>query len=153
MKLHVGTNNVKTVLGQLMGWFPGRGAELAKIGEKAKLGLELDVKPLRQRHSKEQQAYYWLAVHAFGKWLGYEAHEVESLLHPAVCAATWGVKDHRTIHCQGQTYKWPVPNERSSVDADGKKRDAETYSELIESLIRFAADYGYVVPPAERKRA
>jgi len=145
VKLHIGTAHVQTVLDQLAGWFPGRGEELAKVGEKAKLGLELDVKPMRQRHTQSQRGAYWACLHEFGRALGYTAAETESLLHPVICSEAFGVRDHKTVVCRGESYTWPVPSETSSKTADGRVRDVETYNILIDTLLRFAGEYGVYV--------
>jgi len=50
-----------------------------------------------------------------------------------------------SIRCRGQEYQWPVPAETSSKDAEGKVRDAETYSILIDTLLRLGAEYGVML--------
>lgn len=139
---------VREVIDALMPLVPGLQEQFVRLGNRSKHGLTVELKPIRMKHSQQQQGYYWRSLHAFGRHLGYSAHESETLLHPAVCAAAFGLSDHREIHIQGRTYQWPVPRETSSKDADGNVRDMETYSTLIETLIRFAAEHGYVVEEA-----
>lgn len=145
MKFQIPLVHVQRALDWLSGQFPGRGEEIARLGKRAQIGLELDVKPIRARHTKEQQGAYWASLHEFGRHLGYSAHETEEYLHPVICAETYGISGHRSIRCRGADYQWPVPRETSSKDADGNARDVETYSHLIDTLIRFAAEYGYVI--------
>jgi hypothetical protein len=150
VKLQFGTTQAAAVLEQFARWLPARAEQFQRIGKRARLGIEVTIAEIKPAHSRDQQGYYWLSLHQFGKWLGYTAHETETLLHPVICVETWGQSDTREITCRGRTYQWPTPKETSSKDSDGKKRDAETYSELIETLIRFAAEQGFVVMPADR---
>ena len=149
MKLMLGTAKTATAIAWLSDLFPGRRQELEKL--RAPLGIEINVAAIKPAYSGEQQGYYWRSLHAFGEHLGYSRGEVETHLHPVICADAYGHEDTRTLIFRGHEYAWPVPRETSSKDANGRKRDHETYSVLIESLIRFAADNGYVIPPAERK--
>lgn len=150
MKVYIGTAHTQPVLDQLSRWFPGRGEEIERLAKRAKLGLELVVTPMRQRHSDSQRGAYWAMLHELGRELGYSVAETESLLHPVICAEAFGMKGHRSIQCRGEQYKWPVPAETSSKDADGKVRDVETYNELIETLLRLGSQYGVYL---EIKRA
>lgn len=145
MKLLAGNPQARAVLDQLIDWFPGRRGEIEKVAEKAALGVQLDVSPMRRRHSKSQRGAYWATLHELGRELGYSARETEDLLHPVICSETWGVREHRMIRCRGEHYSWPIPAETSSKDADGKVRDVETYNQLIDTLLRFAAEYGVVL--------
>ena len=145
MRLQIGTRNLPDVIQQLARWFPARAAQLAKLEAKCVLGLEVTLAPMKRRHSNEQRGAYWASLHESARHLGYTAREAESLLHPVICAEAFGQAASRQIVCRGQTYNWPVPAETSSKDADGRVRDVETYSALIETLIRFAAEYGYVI--------
>lgn len=145
MKLNAGTNLTVDILDAMCRWFPARRDDFNKLAEKARLGLQVEVTPIRQRHTTSQRGAYWACLNVLGRELGYSARETEDYLHPVICAETWGVKDHRTIQCRGEQYSWPVPAETSSKDADGKVRDALTYGALIDTLLRFGAEYGVVL--------
>lgn len=151
MKLQVPLVHVEPAAGFLKRLFPGREQELDRLVKRAQIGLEMTLRPMRSRHSKEQQGAYWASLHEFGRYLGYNAIETEQYLHPVICSAAYGVKGHRDIRVLGQSYSWPIPRETSSKDADGSVRDIETYSILIDSLIRFAAEHGYVIEIKERR--
>lgn len=145
MKLLAGTAQSTLLLDQIGAVFPGRLDEIEQLRKRAALGVEITVAPMRRRHSDSQRGLYWSSLHQFGRHLGYSAPETESLLHPVICAQAFGVRDHKEIVCRGERYSWPVPTETSSKDADGRVRDVETYGHLIEALMQFAAEYGYVI--------
>lgn len=145
MKLLLGTRYLDDVFQQLVRWFPARSAELAKMREACVLGLQIDVAPLKRKHTSEQQRTYWKFLHEFGRFLGYSAREVETLLHDALLVECFGSAGVREMRVRGEVHHWPVPAERSSKDAAGRARDVETYSALIETLLRVAAEHGYLI--------
>lgn len=145
MKLNIGTRQLDDVFDQLVRWFPARMGDLEAIRGKCVLGLALDISPLRSRHTDPQRAAYWSALHRFGDALGYSAAESENLLHNVVLAEAFGTQGIREITTRGKQYAWPIPAERSSKDSEGRVRDRETYSALIETLLRLAAEYGVVL--------
>jgi hypothetical protein len=145
MKFQLGTRHLDDVFAQLIRWMPSRRAELEVIRGKCVLGVSIDITPLRSRHTEPQRAAYWSALHRFGDALGYSAAESEMLLHNVVLAEAFGTRGTREIRTRGKQYAWPVPAERSSKDAEGRARDRETYSALIETLLRLAAEYGVVL--------
>lgn len=151
MRLQFGTKQAPAILDQLARWLPARAGQLERMAEKCRLGIELTVEPIKPAHSNEMRAYYWMSLHAFGSWLGYSTRETEAMLHQVMCAECFGQDGEREITWRGKAYCWPVPRETSSKDAEGRKRDAETYSMLIETLIRFAGEQGYLVAPAEKR--
>lgn len=151
MKVQFGTALSKVVLAQVAKWLPARALDLERIAKKASLGIEMTIVEIKPAHTDSMRAYYWTSLHAFGTWLGYSARETEAMLHPLMCAECFGQEGAREIRWKGRAWCWPVPKETSSKDADGRKRDRETYSALIETLIRFAAEQGYVVMPAEKR--
>lgn len=145
MKVSIGTRNLGDVFEQLIRWIPSRRAELEAIRGKCVLGVSIDIAPLRSRHTEPQRAAYWSALHRFGDALGYSAAESENLLHNVVLSEAFGTQGIREITTRGKQYAWPVPAERSSKDSEGRVRDRETYSQLIETLLRLAAEYGVVL--------
>jgi hypothetical protein len=145
MKLQIGTRYLDDVFQQLARWFPARSAELAKIREACVLGVQIDVAPLKRKHTSEQQRAYWKFLHEVGRHLGYSARETETLLHDAMLVECFGSAGAKQMRVRGEVYSWPVPAERSSKDADGRARDVETYSALIETLLRVAAEHGYLI--------
>lgn len=126
-------------------WFPGRHDELERLAKRCKRGMVVELKAVQARHTREQQGAYWASLHELGRELGFTPHEVDTVLHKAVCGEAYGIAGTRRLTIRGQAYDWPVPAQRSSVTPDGAPRDIESYSELIDALIRFAANLGYVV--------
>lgn len=145
MKLLAGTRVLPDVIHQLARWFPARAADLDKLESQCALGLQLDLAPLKSKHSDSQRGAYWSALSEFGKHLGYSARETESLLHEVMLCECYGTSGAREIVTGGETYRWPTPAERSSKDAEGRVRDVQTYSDLIETLLRVAAEHGYII--------
>ena len=133
------------VIDQLARWFPARETQLRKLQEQCYVGLQIELAPMRRKHSGEQRGAYWSAVHQLGRHLGYSARESETLLHDAILAECYGVAGAREITMGGKVYSWPRPAERSSRKPDGGPRDVQTYSELIETVLRLAAEYGCVI--------
>jgi hypothetical protein len=147
MKLQFGTAQAVNVLSALATSLPARAKEISALVGKCRLGLELTLTPIKPKHTPEQQGYYWMSLHAFGEWCGYNKRWVEEMLHPLICCEAYGVSRHIVIHWHGTDLNWPVPKATSSHDEFGNKRDRESYSDLIEALIRFAAEQGYIVAP------
>lgn len=145
MRLFIGTRYLDDVFQQLARWFPARSAELAKMRDACVLGLQIDVAPMKRKHTSEQQRAYWASLHEFGRFLGYSARETETLLHEAMLCECFGSAGVKEMRVRGQVHSWPVPAERSSKDADGRPRDVETYSALIETLLRVAAEHGFII--------
>jgi hypothetical protein len=147
MKLQFGTAQAVNVLSALAASLPARAKEISALVGKCRLGLELTLTPIKPKHTPEQQGYYWMSLHAFGEWCGYDKGDVDTKLHPLICCKAYGVKRFVEINWDGELVRWPVPRATSSHDELGNKRDRESYSDLIEALIRFAADQGYIVAP------
>jgi hypothetical protein len=145
MKLQFGTTQAAAVLEQFERWLPARADALRKIGKKARLGVEVQIAEIKPAHSDSARGLYWASLHQFAQWLGYSTREAEAMLHPLICAEAFGQDGEREITWKGKRYSWPVPRETSSKDSEGRKRDAETYGVLIETLLRFAAEQGYVI--------
>lgn len=153
MKLQFGTRLSPLVLETIAGLIPAKAAELAKLSARCKLGLEITLAAIKPKHTSEQQGYYWMSLHAFGEWCGYNKRWVDEMLHPLICCEAYGVARHVVVHWHGTDLNWPVPVATSSHDENGNKRDRESYSELIEALIRFAGEQGYIIPPPLRTEA
>ncbi len=145
MKLQLGNKQAAAVLEQFARWLPGRAEQIAKLGAKCQIGLQVELLPMKRKHTDSQRGAYWASLHEFGRELGYSTHETETLLHAVICTEAFGSGGHREITCKGKTYSWPIPAETSSKTADGRARDIETYGALMEALQRFAAEYGHVI--------
>jgi hypothetical protein len=145
MKLAIGTRQMGAVIDQLARWFPARETQLRRLQEQCHIGLQIELAPMRRRSTDAQRGAYWAGLHELGRHLGYSARESETLLHEVILAECYGVSGSREIRAGGKVYQWPRPAERSSRKPDGGPRDVETYSELIETLLRFAAEYGCVI--------
>lgn len=145
MKLQFGSTQIAPLIAQFKRWLPARSKQFEKLESDARLGIEVELRVIKPSHSDEQRGLYWRGLHAFGQWLGYSTRETESLLHAAICCEAYGQAGVREQVICGRTYTWAVPRETSSKTADGKKRDAETYALLIDTLTRVAGDHGFVI--------
>jgi hypothetical protein len=152
IRLQFGTRLAPAAVDAIAAVLPARRDELERLLSRCKLGVEISLAAIKPKHTSEQQGYYWMSLHAFGAWCGYEKRWVDEMLHPLICCEAYGVARHIVMHWHGTDLNWPVPVATSSHDEHGNKRDRESYSELIEALIRFAAEQGYIIPPPIERR-
>jgi len=104
------------------------------------LGFRFLFESVKAHQSDSQRHYYWMCLKLWGDSIGFSARESEEILHRAVLCEAFGVKETRMV--RGSTIE--IPNQRSS------RLSREDYSLLIETMIRMAAENGFVVPSAER---
>lgn len=141
MKLRCGNGfEARRVLAMLASHWPRQHDEIMEMAD-AKLGLDVEVKPIKSKHTDPQRGYYWRSLHFWGGCLGYTAKESETLLHLAVCCEAFGVKETRRI---GNSVV-EIPNHTSS------KLHRDDYSLLIDRMLQMAAVSGVNVPPPERR--
>jgi len=95
--------------------------------------LGAKVTPIKAKHTRSQQGKYWACLHEYGLWAGYSKGEVETHLHNAILCNAYGHGQPRMI----LGVMTAIPKQRSS------SADIDEYSELIETLIRVAAEDGY----------
>jgi hypothetical protein len=150
VKLQFGSTQIAPLIAQFKRWLPARAKQLDKLLSDARLGIEIELRVIKPAHSNEQRGLYWSSLHDFGRWLGYSTRETESLLHAAICCEAFGQDGVMEQVICGRTYSWAVPRETSSKTTDGRKRDAETYGELIDTLARVASEHGFVIERSDQ---
>ena len=94
-------------------------------------GLYLEIDPLKSHRSRSQENYYRKWVAGFGKYCGLTKEE----MHEEILMLTFGE----------ETVQTPFGDKRRPLKRSGGT-SKETYSDLIDSLIRKAAEMGYQVP-------
>jgi len=105
------------------------------------LGCELTIIPIKPKHTDEQRGYYWPSLRLWGSEIGYSVKESEDWLHNAVCCETFGVL--KILRVKGSLIE--VPKETS------KRLTIEQYSQLIETLLRLAAEDNVTLPSPPEK--
>lgn len=140
MKLKSGNGiEARRFLAMLASLWPRQREEIMALAD-SKLGLDVEVKPIRAKHTDPQRGYYWRSLHFWGDCLGYTAKEAETLLHMAVCCEAFGVKETRRM---GNNVV-EIPNHTSS------RLHRDDYSLLIDRMLYLAGQSGVNVPPPER---
>ena len=145
MRLYAGTRLLPIVLDALNLWFPRNQADLLELRGKCDLGLQIDITPIKRKHTDSQKGAYWASLHELGKHLGYTPRLVETLLHDTMLCEAYGTLEVASLMVNGEFMRYPIPKARSSVDEQGRARDVQTYSLLIETLLRVSAEYGYYI--------
>ena len=127
-------------------------AEIVKIVEKITMGVSVEIKATKPKHTDEQRGYYWSSLHNLGKEIGYSVRETEEYLHKIMCCHAFGVKEDISARLRdGSTAIISIPKATSSHDETGAPRSRETYSELIDTMLRIASeDYGVYLPPPKK---
>jgi len=133
------TNSSQTValLGSLSQVFPEHYEELLDVVRSAKYGVALELSPIKSSRTRRQESYYRKWCNAFAKHCGMTPDE----MHDEMLCQTYGSTEIETQFGYRRR-----PNKRSG---DSSRHD---YSELIDTLIRIAAEMDFHVPPPEERR-
>jgi|TARA_R110002020_G_scaffold51404_1_gene145467 hypothetical protein len=127
--------NIFDVMTFLTSTFPSCSESILKTAETAYNGLALEVKPLEFKRTRQQEGYYRKWCREFGNYCGLTPDE----MHEELLCAAYGSVEIET--------KFGI--KRRPVKRSGDTR-RQSYSTLIDTLIRVAAEMDFVVPPAER---
>lgn len=127
MKLRLGNRMAAPVLDQMARWLPARAEQFRRMADKAQLGLEISVEPIKPRRTTDQNARYWLIVSALADYVGMTKGE----MHEEVLASVYG---YDTVEFRGSVRK--RPKQRSS------KQARDDFSKLIETADQWAAELG-----------
>ena len=141
MEIQIPKTDGDKIMGLLMALsqeFPECTHDLLMITRSAKNGITVEISPLKIKHTDPQRGYYHLWKNEFAKWAGNTPDE----MHDHILGEAYGNEVRKTA--LGQKIR---PMQRSA-DAS-----VDEYSHLIETLIRIAAEFGFVVPPAVRMAA
>lgn len=137
MKIDIPANKptaIMRVYHRIASLFPEHERDILRVIDKARHGITLRIEPLRLERTCQQERYYRKWCREFAHHCGYEADEMhEILLRKAFGTETF----------KGRYGKVRRPTKRSGDAERGE------YSELIETLIRTAAEEGFVIPPPQ----
>ena len=117
--------------------FPENTQDVLQLIRSAQEGITVEIKPLVAEQTDKQRKYYWKWVREFAAWCGMPPDK----LHDEILSECYGSDTVNT------PFGWMrVPHKRSSTAGRIE------YSELIETLIRVAAGFEFVIPPPVRHR-
>lgn len=155
MKLQTGSKQGRELCSFLVNMFPARMAEIAKVNEKITMGVSLEFQATKATHTDEQRGYYWVSLHSLGKEIGYSPKETDEYLHKIMCCHAFGVlKEIRVELPDGSAAIMSIPKATSSHDETGAIRSRETYSKLIDTMLRIASEiYAVYLPPPKKETA
>jgi len=108
---------------------------LLQVAHEAREGITITIEPIVHPHTHRQRSYYWMWLREFAAYCGTTPDET----HDEILCLTYGTEYIET--------KFGIkrrPQKRSS------QANRVEYSELIETLIRVAAEMGFQVPPPLR---
>ena len=114
---------------------PDVSEHLVEVGKRAKLGVKVSIDPVLAERTRRQEGYYRKWSREFGRFCGMTPDEI----HEELLCAAYGSVEIET--------KFGI--KRRPVKRSGDTR-RQSYSTLIDTLIRVAAEMDFVVPPAER---
>ena len=138
MEINIPKQNLKKlcdVMSFLSSEFPSCSDSIFKTAETAYNGLCIEVKPLEFKRTRQQEGYFRKWCREFGAYCGLTPDE----MHEELLCAAYGSVEIET--------KFGI--KRRPVKRSGDTR-RQSYSTLIDTLIRVAAEMDFVVPPAER---
>lgn len=109
--------------------------KLINLVKRAKYGISVEIRALRDGKSRSQENYYWKSNRDFANFCGMYPDE----LHDYLLAKCFGTENIQTRL---------GPKLRTRVRSSDLTQDE--YSVLIEGLIQTAAEFGYIVEPPVR---
>ena len=126
------SHRIVILMTALLSEFPELSNELMHVACTAKNGVTVEIKPLVFDHTSKQRGYYHLWKRKFADWCGNTPDE----MHEEILCQTYGSEV-----CQTKFGQRIRPLMRSS------EANRVEYSVLIDTLIRVAAELGFVIPP------
>jgi hypothetical protein len=120
------------VMGRLKRLYPQRTNELMDVYAQSRLGIVVTIEPMVSHHTDQQRGYYHMWKRAFADYTGNSPDEV----HEHILGECFGTEYKRTML---GIMKRPLQRSSESSRTD--------YSQLIETLIRVAAEMGFTIPP------
>lgn len=127
-----GSNTVDMVL-MLSQQFPRQSAELMELCNASKEGVTVELMPTKAWHSRPQENYYRNWCRQFATWCGMTPDE----LHDELLCKCYGSEEVET--------KMGVRRRPLKRSSGASKKE---FSELIDTLIQTAAEFDFVIPPA-----
>ena len=136
MKLSLGPENKEVFIEILMAlayWFPDSYDEIkALIHQVKKKGIQICVDPLKSDRTRSQEKYYRKWAREFAKFTGNTSDE----LHEIMLGISFGTETVQTKF---------GPKKRPLLRSGDQTK--ETFSELIDTLVRVAAEMDFQIPP------
>lgn len=111
--------------------FPARVQEITDLAADMSYGMTIDLKPQKTNRSRPQENYYRKWSRDFGKHVGLTPNE----MHEEILCLHFGSEDVETPFGIKRR-----PTQRSNTS------NREEYTELIQTLIRVAAEMDFVIP-------
>lgn len=127
MKVNVSSNNAPAVLEQFARWIPGSRERFEKMADAARLGLSVEIKPIRARRSLEQNAMYWSLVTALADEIGMTKGQMHD---EALCE----LHGYDLVEFRGEARKVPRGRSKNLTTAD--------FSALLEIVMQWCAEQG-----------
>jgi len=119
------------LLFSLASFFPGRSGEITSLTAEMSVGATLELSPLKTNRTRPQENYYRVWSRQFAKHVGLTPNE----MHDEILCIHFGSEEIDTPFGMKRR-----PLQRSSVSSKTE------YMELIDSLIRIAAEMGFDIP-------
>jgi len=116
--------------------FPDQAVDLMQLFQSAKNGITIEILPTKKEQTDSQRNYYWKWVREFAKFTGNTPDEMH---------------DHILGECYGTEFVDTFLGFKKRPQKRSSDADRDEYSELIETLIRVAAFFEFVVPPPKKR--
>ncbi len=129
MKIRLGTKMVGPVIDQFARWLPARAEALRKMADSAKLGIEVEIAPVKPRRTLEANARYWAIITALAQYVGMTKAE----MHTECLAEKHGFD---LVEFRGSVHKKPRGRSHNLTRDD--------FAELMAIAERWAAESGVV---------
>jgi hypothetical protein len=111
--------------------FPARVQEITDLAADMSYGMTIDLKPQKTNRSRPQENYYRKWSRDFGKHVGLTPNE----MHEEILCLHFGSEDVET----------PFGIKRRPIQRSNTS-NREEYTELIQTLVRVAAEMDFVIP-------
>ena len=138
MEIKLRAANSPAIL-SLLNWarenFPELTDDLSRVIASAKLGVEVEINPLEEMRTRQQEKYYRKWCRHFADYCGMTPDE----MHEEMLCTAYGSEEVQT--------KFGLRRRPVRRSSDAKRGD---YSKLIDALIRISADMGFSVPPPSK---
>ena len=135
MKLFLNKSHDESQLGKLLFFlrdlFPSRIEEIIRLAADMSYGMTIELKPQKTNRSRPQENYYRKWSREFGKHVGLTPNE----MHEEILCIHFGSEDIDTPFGVKRR-----PTQRST------QSNREQYTDLIETLIRVAAEMEFNIP-------
>lgn len=128
------TDQISAVLATLSVAFPWAKEGLSAINRSGKDGISITIEPIKPSRSRVQENYYRKHCAEFAKFCGMTPDE----MHEEMLCQCYGSEEVPTSFGM----------RRRPVKRSGQASRSD-YSELVDTMIRIAAEMGYQIPPSD----